>query len=780
MQTGRIRAPKGTILWAALVITLVLPLAAGATTAVESFVLQCATGCDAVATAVRAIPGARVSQVYQNIPGLAVTLPVSAVPTIQGRSDVVGMTKDLAVKLPPPADVQKLPSAASSQVFTAAQLPGFIGARPADYSFNNNLINATALQSQGILGNGVVVAIIDSGTANNPSVVPALSGTVIGGESFVTGDTVTSATSTLNGDHGTWVGTVIAGHAIFLFPTTSTLVQSLLLHAPSSVVPCSALGCPSNLSGVPMVGVAPAASIYALKVFPSTSDSTSSSIILAGMDRALTLRHNFNNGMPSVPTNPGCGAENNPCVFNSLPIQVVNLSLGGGTLFAGHDLEDQVVLQMLQAGITVSIAAGNDGPGALTVGSPGTGFGSLTMAAASSAAHERVLRDIQFGLGIGSLWRPFSGLQTATFSSRGPVPDGRVGPAISANGFATYAQAAGGGISLVSGTSFSTPTAAGAAALLRQKFPNATAVQIRNALVAGANPNAFADGSGRIDRGDGLLDVSGAAAKLTAGNVSPFLPFGLGLPSVPLNLLTLGITPVNFSGNTATTHLSNLKPGQVSQLYVLTQDNIDDLTVTVKNITPALPPASQNQLFGDDVFLTVDDAYTSFAVVRASGFLVSDSTFDVPLPLAGLVRVAVQGDTTNAGNISCDVVIQRHNATLNAPTSIGQIKQGQDTAVRIQVPAGTSQLSFLLSWLLEWGNYPTNDLDLVLEDPNGNIDFDGATLSTPERATVNNPTPGIWTAHIQGFQINALFNVFNSDIWTLRASADGHRLAPLP
>jgi len=202
--------------------------------------------------------------------------------------------------------------------------------------------------------------------------------------------------------------------------------------------------------------------------------------------------------------------------------------------------------------------------------------------------------------------------------------------------------------------------------------------------------------------------------------------------------------------------------------------------VTIENVTPALPPASQNQLFGDDIFFTVDDAYTSFAVTRASGFIVSDSTFDVPLPLAGLVRVAVQGDTTNAGTISCDVVIQRHNATLTAATSIGQIKQGQDTAVRVQVPAGTAQLSFLLSWLLEWGNYPTNDLDLVLEDPNGNIILDGATLSTPERVTVANPTPGVWTAHVQGFQINSLFNVFNSDIFTLRASADGHRLAPLP
>jgi hypothetical protein len=150
------------------------------------------------------------------------------------------------------------------------------------------------------------------------------------------------------------------------------------------------------------------------------------------------------------------------------------------------------------------------------------------------------------------------------------------------------------------------------------------------------------------------------------------------------------------------------------------------------------------------------------------------------LPLAGLVRVAVQGDSTNAGTVSCDVVVQRHNAPLTTPTAVGKIKQGQDTAVRIQVPPGTGQLSFTLSWLLELGAFPTNDVDLVLEDPNGNFNFDGATINTPERVTIANPTPGVWTAHIQGFQINSLYNVFNADLYTLRATADGHALPALP
>src|SRR4029079_2833767 len=146
--------------------------------------------------------------------------------------------------------------------------------------------------------------------------------------------------------------------------------------------------------------------------------------IAAAMDRAITLKKNFDAGVPSAPVNPGCGAENNPCVYNSLNIQVVNMSLGGLTLFAARDLEDQITTEMLKANITVAIAAGNSGPGAMTSESPGTGPGSLTAAAAATPAHGRILRDLIFGLGFGDLLFPFSGIQTATFSSRGPSADG--------------------------------------------------------------------------------------------------------------------------------------------------------------------------------------------------------------------------------------------------------------------------------------------------------------------------------------------------------------------
>ena len=201
---------------------------------------------------------------------------------------------------------------------------------------------------------------------------------------------------------------------------------------------------------------------------------------------------------------------------------------------------------MLDAGITVVVAAGNDGQAAMTGGSPGTGFGSLTVGAANTVVHERVLRDNQFGFGAGNVYRASSHDQTAYFSARGPTADGRLDPDIVANGFASFGQAfvaltAAGGVVdcrepaalpgtcaarllFISGTSFSSPTTAGAAAVLRGAHPTSSATQIRNALQQSANPNLLGDDSTPIDQGNGFLDVAAADALLTAGQVSSVIP----------------------------------------------------------------------------------------------------------------------------------------------------------------------------------------------------------------------------------------------------------------
>lgn len=266
---------------------------------------------------------------------------------------------------------------------------------------------------------------------------------------------------------------------------------------------------------------------------------------------------------------------------------------------------------------------------------------------------------------------------------------------------------------------------------------------------------------------------------MTAGTVGSSLSSGFSTPSVTLNWLPLGISPVGFSNNKYTAKLKNLKPGETRQFYVRTFEDWTNLNVTVKNIVPTNPPATQNQLFGDDIMFTVIDAPTSFSADRVPlSFVVSDTTFPIPNPQTGLVRVMVGGDWTNAGTVSADLEIVRTKASLGSITAVGIVEQDEEDVVQVNVPAGTAQLSVLLTWLHDWGVYPTGDVDLIAQAPNGAFFFGGATIASPERLIVNNPLSGTWTFTIQGFEINGIF--LEADPWTLRARADGVHLPKLP
>jgi len=97
-----------------------------------------------------------------------------------------------------------------------------------------------------------------------------------------------------------------------------------------------------------------------------------------------------------------------------------------------------------------------------------------------------------------------------------------------------------------------------------------------------------------------------------------------------------------------------------------------------------------------------------------------------------------------------------------------RIKEGDTFFIPVTIPAGVSQAEFQLDWLLGWENYPTNDLDLILVDPNGVPNFAGATINSPERVSVANPAAGVWTIVVDGFQVNT-----RSDTFKLRVNLDG-------
>jgi hypothetical protein len=716
----------------------------------------------ALKNTIRAL-GGRVDREYQNAAAVAATASPQVALALHGISDF-RIIKDSVVSIPEPRSLRgsaiEQVDSSGAEVVDLADVAGKTPQSPADYSFNNTIIRANVLQANGHLGQGVVVGVIDSGVANNATVVASLAGSVIGGESFVPSDVIKSATSTKNGLHGTWVGGMIASHVVFFFRKTSCLPLSVQFNSPQSVIPGSVFGQP-DFTGVPLIGVAPAAKLYAFKVFPSNSGSTSTSTVVAAMDRAMTLKKNFLAGKPSVPVS-GTGTEDDPFVYDSLNIQVLNLSLGGPDLFAGRDAAAILSDPLSDLGIVVSIAAGNAGPSGTTVTSPGDGLDPLTMGATLTPTHDRILADYlacrahgPSAIGTGLLFHPTNFDQVADFSSRGPTPDGRDGVGAVTAGALNLSQAANGGIFFISGTSFAAPTGSGAAALLREAVPNATATEVRNALIRGANDDLLSEHTTSFERGGGYLDLVSSLARLKKNpGIDDFTPVNRFSPSVEENLENAGVRTLEIEPGEKLSGSATLAPGDRKEFYVEIPKNVGSVSINLTKVAPLLPPPQQNQLFGDDLIFAVHSGKmtggTSSDYAVPENFFAGPTAFTIDNPEPGFMRLTFMGDWTNAGRIDAAFSMT---ATLKSKPDFSlkrDIADQQVIIIPFNVPAGLSAATFELTWKNDWTHYPTNDLDLVLIDPKGGMNFDGATLNGRERAIVKTPLAGQWTLAVIG------------------------------
>ena len=172
---------------------------------------------------------------------------------------------------------------------------------------------------------------------------------------------------------------------------------------------------------------------------------------------------------------------------------VVNMSLGYGINSDGSD-PISLALDALsdQYETLFVVAAGNSGPLSQTVEFPGAADRALTVGAIDADD------------------------QLAEFSSRGPLTGSfELKPEVVAPGVdIVAARAAGTSIgtpvgeqyTTLSGTSMATPHVAGAAADLAQDHPDWSAAQLKDGLVASADPvdgDGYDIGAGRLDIGDG-------------------------------------------------------------------------------------------------------------------------------------------------------------------------------------------------------------------------------------------------------------------------------------
>ena len=203
-------------------------------------------------------------------------------------------------------------------------------------------------------------------------------------------------------------------------------------------------------------GVAPAAKLYALKVFGCTG---SSEVVDLGIDWALD------------PNGDGDLADR---------VDIINLSLGSNYGTA-NDSTALAAQNALNAGVIVVASAGNAGDVTFVTGTPSVVDGVISVAA---VVDDPVARGLFPGTN--------SDFETlATFSSRGPRRgDGLLKPDVAAPGFRITSAGEGTGnrALTISGTSMAAPHVAGATALLRQLYPTWSPEEIKALLMNSARP----------------------------------------------------------------------------------------------------------------------------------------------------------------------------------------------------------------------------------------------------------------------------------------------------
>jgi len=336
-------------------------------------------------------------------------------------------------------------------------------------------IRADSEWASGVTGQGVTVALVDTGIAN----VPDLAGRVLPVRNDLNLLNPTSPCENLTGEatcddnygHGTFIAGLIAGN-----------------------------GASSNGA---WSGVAPNANLVSVKV-AGRDGSADVSNVLAGIQWVVSFKDRYG-------------------------IKVLNLSLGtDSTQSYRVDPLNYAVEKAWDSGITVVVAASNNGPAAGTISKPGDDPLVVTVGAVDDMGTPALSDD-----------------QLPDFSSRGPTAaDGLAKPDVVAPGahvvslrapgsdidtqFPTYVD---GAYRKGSGTSMSTGVVSGSVALMLQANPSLTPDRVKYALTATARGAASVD---PLAVGAGLVDVYGAL-RAPAGVANQNVPRSNGLGSLDLS-----------------------------------------------------------------------------------------------------------------------------------------------------------------------------------------------------------------------------------------------------
>jgi len=303
-------------------------------------------------------------------------------------------------------------------------------------------VGADIANAGGWNGQGITVAVIDSGISDHPDLYDSLGNSrVIYNESFVP----TESPADLYG-HGTHVAGIIAGN-----------------------------GTSSQNDSSPVLGVSPNVYLVNLKVLDQNGSGTDAQTI-AAIDRAISLKNQYN-------------------------IKVINLSLSRDVL-ESYTLDPlcQAVEAAYQAGIVVVVAAGNAGRidtqrinGYGTITAPGNDPYVITVGAANTRATPEPADDL-----ITTYSSKGPTVVDHILKPDLVAPGNRITSLIDPNSTllnlapqaAVFSQTTqSNSYFIMSGTSMATPVVSGAVALLLQKDSTLSPDTVKGRLMATANKN---------------------------------------------------------------------------------------------------------------------------------------------------------------------------------------------------------------------------------------------------------------------------------------------------
>ena len=636
----------------------------------------------------------------------------------------------------------------------------------ADFMIPSNYYNYFATEAYKVWGAaaygwGTTIAVIDNGVyAYHPLIYPS----VIGGHSTVPGEPEWNSPLA---DHGTFCTGLIVGNSLLGFLAGHPVITAITNVDPGLVI---SLPDYPGLKWIPFFGIAPLAQIYAEKVMVYEGWGYTS-WIMEGIEHVIDLR-----------------------LTEELHVDVISMSIGGASLEDGNDPEELLLDYASNIGIKVVVAAGNEGPAIYTTSRPGTARTVITVGASCDDIHTDIYYNFLHLVTPPDDpdWYWFSVFNPKirarvqegvhTLSSRGPARDGRLDPDVTACGIFDFSTLPPYDLGWGSGTSFSTPQVAGAAALLTAYYKATKGVEpewwrVKAAIMKGAVPK-FVGEYPLYAQGRGYLNIANAAALLETVTEEDHDEL-TSIEFYPEDFV------VTFTDGVFTATVSDLPVGHNEQFFVPVTLDTDALKVTVTNVE--LHDTSRDNLEFYWCRVGITNFPYPYLVDSWNIYWKETVTFILPINYMadpGYQRVVIENDWTNMGPAGATIIIEKIEDTLSKgkngavniassgatapvwvaafPGSVmedsGVLDEGALYVDFIEVPDGTVSLSVELAWEHSWATFPTADLDLYLIDPLGLWHYfepTGGTIASPELFYTAAPMSGVWIIAVDGYNCPA-------------------------